>query len=133
MRRPETARLELTQGDWLMVKKHLTAGEHRAMFARMMKAGDGVDRLDPTRVGLAKIVTFLLDWSFTDADGKPVVIRDQSAAVLEAALDALDPESFTEVLKAIEGHMQATEEARAQEKNGQGGENASSVILPSAE
>lgn len=131
MRRPETHKIEISQGDWLLVKKHLTAGEKRSMLAQMMGAHG--PRIDPTRVGLSRIMTYLLDWSFSDAEGKPVVIRDQSLEVLEAALDALDPESFAEVLKAIEVHDDAMEKARAEEKNAQAGESGSSVTSPSPE
>lgn len=115
MRRPETARLELSQEDWLLVKKHLTAGESRAMFAGMMKTdGDTIDRV---KVGLSRILAYLLDWSFEDLDGKPLVIRDQPSHVMAAILDNLPSEDFAEVLAAIEAHAEAMELEREQEKN----------------
>jgi hypothetical protein len=102
-------------GDWLVVKKHLTAGENRAMFAGMMRAdGEAIDRV---KVGLSRIVAYLLDWSIEDADGKPVVIRDQPTNVVASALDALEPDSYREILTAIEAHEEAMEKAREQEKN----------------
>ena len=110
MRRPETVRLELTQGDWLIVKKHLTAGETRAVFARMMR--ESGDAIDPVRVGLSRIVGYLLDWSFQDADGKPLVIRDQPENVVVSMLNNIDPDAFTEVLKAIDTHDAAMEVER---------------------
>jgi hypothetical protein len=84
MRRPETARLELTQGDWLIVKKHLTAGEQLAMFAGMMN--EGGDEIQRVKVGFNKILTYLLDWSFEDFDGKPLVIRDKPERDVAAML-----------------------------------------------
>jgi hypothetical protein len=132
MRRPETVKIDISQGDWLLVKKHLTAGEKRGLLGRMMGLGVRADQLDPTRVGLAKITTYLLDWSFDDMKGERLVIADQPLAVVEAALDAIDPESFTEVLKAIEAHDAAMEKARAEEKNVQGGGSESSAISASA-
>lgn len=115
MRRPETATLEISQGDWLLVKKHLTAGEQRQMFALMMRAdGEAIDRV---KVGLAKILTYLLDWSIEDADGKRVVILDQPVSAVEGALNALDPDSYREILTAIEAHEEAMEQAREAEKN----------------
>jgi hypothetical protein len=124
MRRPETAKLDLADGEWLLVKKHLTAGERRQMFGRMYRAGESSDSIDSTRVGLAKILTYLLDWSAKDAEGKQVVISDQPMAVVE---------SFAEILRAIQAHDAAMEKARAEEKNAQDGANASSAISPSAE
>lgn len=129
MRRPETARLEISDGDWLLVKKHLTAGETRAMFGRMLHVlRDGIN---PTRARLARAVSYLVDWSITDANGKPVVIADQPEDAVESALDALDFDSFVEICDAIETHMAAMEKERAQEKNARAGESASSAISPS--
>lgn len=125
MRRPETVKIDLSQNDWILIKKHLTAGEQRAVFAYMMRAdGDAIDRV---KVGLAKIVGYLLDWSIQDADGKDVVIRDQPANVIEAALNALDVDCFREILKAIETHEEAMAEALEQEKNAQATGSASSA------
>lgn len=128
MRRPETVTLQITRGDWLVVKKHLTAGEQRAMFRHMMREmpnGDG-DRIDSARVGLSRMITYLLDWSITDADDKPVLIRDQPDTVIAAALDALEVDSFTEILDAIDAHIASMEKERAKEKNGPATESVSS-------
>lgn len=131
MRRPETVKLDISRGDWLLVKKHLTAGEQRAIFKRMMRDGLTGDQIDSVRVGWSKIVGYLLDWSITDADDKPVVIRDQPDDVIGSALDALDTESFTEILKAIDAHDSAMEKERALEKNAQATGSISSATSPS--
>jgi hypothetical protein len=125
MRRPETVRLELPQGDWLLVKKHLTAGELRGVFAGMMRAdGEAIDRV---KVGLSKIVGYLLDWSFEDFDGKPIVIRDQPENVVVSALNGIDTDAYRDVLAAIEAHEEATTAEREQEKNAQATASASSA------
>lgn len=116
MRRPETVKIEISQGDWLLVKKYLTAGEQRAIFRRMMREGMTGDQIDSVRVGWSKIIGYLLDWSFEDADGKPVVIAGKSDDEIGAALDALDVESFKEVLKAIEAHESAMAQALEDDK-----------------
>ena len=115
MRKPETTLLQITQGDWLLVKKRLTAGETRQMFARMCVAAGGM-RIAPAEAGFSKLVAYLLDWSITDADDKPVVIQDQGADVLAAALDNLDADSFKEILNAVEEHIEAIEKSDAEEK-----------------
>jgi hypothetical protein len=132
IRRPEVVRLEISQGDWLLVKKHLTAGEQRAIFRRMMREGITSDRVDPVRVGWAKMVGYLLDWSIEDADGQPVVIRDKSEEDIGAALDALDVDSFREILAAIDTHEEAMAAELAAEKNGQATGSASSATSLSA-
>jgi hypothetical protein len=131
VRKPETVKLEISRGDWLLVKKHLTAGERRKMFGLMVARGISDPSLDPSRVGLSKMITYMLDWSFTDADGKPLPMQDQPADVVEKSLDAIDGEDFTEVLKAIEAHDTAMEQERAEEKNDRDGANVSSATSPS--
>jgi hypothetical protein len=132
MRRPETVRLALTDGDWVEVKKYLTAGERRQMFAGMLRQGvDGTDEVNTLKIGLSKIAAYLTDWSAKDADGKPVVIADRDVAAVTSAVDSLPPEAFTEVLAAIEAHETAMEAARSAEKNGQGGESTSQATSPS--
>lgn len=124
--RPETTTLQISAGDWLLVKKRLNAGEQRAMFARMYLAGvDGLLRVNPLQRGLAQITAYLLDWSLTAPDGAQIVIRDKPIEVVVAALDALDLESFAEIRLAVEAHEEAMTTAREQEKNGPDGEKAS--------
>lgn len=115
--RPQTSRLDLSDGQWLIVKQRLTAGEQRAAFARMYLAGaDGRLRVHPLESGLAQITAYLLDWSLTDDDGKPVAIRDLSAEDLTTVLDNLDPDRFTEIKLAVERHEEAQLAARAEKK-----------------
>src|SRR6188768_4017526 len=96
IRRPETLRLALTRGDWIVVKKHLTAGETRRVFRRMIRKGATGDEIDSLQVGLSKMVVYLVDWSITDADDQPVVIRNQPEDVIADVLEMLDVESFAE-------------------------------------
>jgi hypothetical protein len=115
--RPDTAVLTISRGDTLIVKRRLNAGEQRARFARMSLSGvDGSLNVNRLQVGLATITAYLLDWSLTDDSQRPVVIRDLSEPDLAAKLDALDPESFSEIREAIEAHEAAMEAERAVEK-----------------
>jgi len=133
MRRPETARLSITNNDWLLVKKYLTAGEQRAIFRRMMREGvSGDDRIDSVRVGWSRMIGYLLDWSITDPDNKPVVLLDQPDEVIGAALDALDTDSFTEILQAIDAHIDAMDAAKELEKNAQATASGSLATSTSA-
>jgi hypothetical protein len=127
--RPETARLELTGGDFLIVKRRLTAGEQREAYARLYVAGaDGVFHVNPIELGRTTMIAYLVDWSFTDDDGIPIVIRGLSAGELGAVLDGLDPESFAEIRLAIEAHEAAITREREAEKKTRDVETRSSVI-----
>src|SRR4030095_5429881 len=94
-RKQEEVRLELSGGDWLLVRKHLTAGEEREAHARVIKAGTfthgSKPELDPEQLGIAQAVSYLLDWSITDADDQPIRIRDQAYGFVAAALKNQTP------------------------------------------
>jgi len=94
VRRPETIRIALSDGEWILVKKYLTAGEQRAIFRRMMRDGVTGDQIDSVRVGWSKMVGYLLDWSATDPDGKLIAIHDKSEDEIGAALDAMPVDAF---------------------------------------
>ena len=130
IRRPETLRLALTRGDWIVVKKHLTAGETRRVFRRMIRKGATGDEIDSLQVGLSKMVVYLVDWSITDADDQPVIIRGQSEDVVADVLEMLDVESFAEILKAIETHERTMELEREDEKKTATGNSKSDPTSP---
>jgi hypothetical protein len=119
-RRQEETRIEISGGDWLIVRKHLTAGEQRGAHARLIKAGTFTagerPQLDPEKLGIAQACAYLLDWSITDVEDKPIRIRDQPFEFIEAALNAQEPESLAEILRAIDTHDTAMAAAREQEK-----------------
>ena len=131
VRRPETELLKISRGDWLLVKKHLTAGEYREMLNRYTVLNGGSYSIDPLKVEQSKMIAYLLDWNITDADDKPMVIRDQPPDVVSAALDALPYEDWQEIKEAIAKHDYAMDKLREAEKNARDGEHNSSAISPS--
>ena len=126
---PETDRLDLSDGQWILVKRRLNRGELREAYARMYLAGaDGSLKVNPLATGVAMVTAYLLDWSLTDDAGKPVAIRGLSPDNLTSILDCLDPERFGEISAAIDAHIDAVDAARAQEKklrNGDAGATTS--------
>src|SRR4249919_3700993 len=123
VRRPATERLELTEGDYLIVKQDLNAGEYRDLMRASAKpvmvtgaGGPPSFEIDPVAAGVAMVVAYLLDWSFTDADGRKIPIADQPAAVVKAALDHIDSDAYMEVQKAIQDHQTARATLLAEEK-----------------
>jgi hypothetical protein len=131
VRRPATERLELTREDFLIVKQELTAGETRDLMRASSKPGPGLE-LDPIAAGVALVVAYLLDWSFTDADGRPLTIADQPATVVRAALDAIDSDAYLEVQQAISDHHAAMAARRAEQKKTPSGSTPSAATSISA-
>jgi len=127
--KPGSVRLELPGGEWVEVKRRLNAGEARRVFSRMVKSmaiGEKAE-LDPMEVGRSQAVEYLLDWSFED-----LPIADKSPQDKSAALDAMDLETFNDVVKACGDHEKAMDAERAKEKNGTAGEKELSAISSSA-
>ena len=121
--RPNTRTLTLANGDTLIVREQLTAGEQRAHFARVYTtAADGRLTVNPLMIGIGVIVAYLLDWNLRDDAGQTVAIRDLGPADLERVVDSLDTESFVEIRAAIEAHEEAMLEARTEKKRTQTGE-----------
>lgn len=115
--KPDTVRLSISDGDWLEVKKRLTAGEYRERLAREYVQGDDQKlRADLRQSGIALIVAYVVDWSLTD-DGRVVPFS-------EDALRAVDIDTFREILRAVEAHDEADEAARSAEKNAPAGTNS---------
>lgn len=129
--RPEVRTLKLSNDDRLIVRARLSAGELRAKLNRMYTASDdGTLHVNRLQVRLAQISAYLLDWSLVD-DNAPVVIKDLSVAQLEAVLDRLDPESFSEIADAIDAHELAMAAEREAEKKTTAGTPASAWTSPS--
>jgi hypothetical protein len=114
--RPEHVRLDLTDGAWIIVKRELTAGEERAMYARMYSHTDDAQRVNLLEVGRAQVTAYLLDWNLTNDEGLPEPIRGLAIDKLGAVLDALSGDTFREIRHAVEAHIAREEERRAQEK-----------------
>lgn len=148
----EIVKIPLSLGDWIEVKKRLTAGEARAIMAHMITrdppnghtgptalgmaplgspAAPPQHRVDPMKVGVAKIVVYLTDWSFTDQHDQPLDIKDKDPEYVIGALDAIDFDAFTEVLAAVEAHEAMMDAERAEEKKRWAGVTASSSTSPS--
>jgi len=127
-RKQEEMRVTLSGGDWLLVRKHLTAGEERDAQARVIRASTfragEKPELDLEHIGIAQAVSYLIDWSITDADDRPIGIRDQSYAFVAAALRNQTPESLREILDAIQAHDAAMTAEREHEKKDLAGVSA---------
>lgn len=125
---PEVVRLELSDGDWLDVKKRLTVGETRAAFQAIIgevNQQTGWRRPNVEMAGVSEMAAYIVRWSFRDPQDLPVPVSVD-------AIKQLDSESFTEIEKALEKHIAAVEAELDAEKNARGGASKSEVTSPSA-
>lgn len=129
--RPETKTLSISDGDWLLVKKRLSHGDQQEAFAHKYISDVFGQRVNLRLVRMDKVTAYLLDWSLTGLDEKPLVIKGQPIEVVESALTLIDPESFDEIHAAIEAHEQAMATERANAKKNMAGATASGAISPS--
>jgi len=132
--RPNTITLPLSEGDWILVKERLNAGEQRKLVEASRfdtPDADGLYQIDPTRAGLALILAYLIDWSFTGFDGAPMAIKGLTAEELQRTVDNLEPPDYSEIRNAINAHTASLFAAREAEKKRMAGENGSSTISTS--
>ena len=142
VRRPETEIIPISQGDTITVKKFLTAGEFRELIRAATKpvrldASSGTFgkdlsfEIDPTESGVATVLAYLLDWTFTDFDGRPLVIRHQPQSVVRSMLDLIDSDSYMEVQRAIQEHDKSMRAFAESEKKMTSGETRHERTLQS--
>lgn len=120
---PDTVRLDLSDGDFLIVRKELNAGEHRDMWVRVMKPvtlpTDGRlpdlparPQVDAFRAPVAEVLAYLVEWSLVDEHGTVVSLRGKDTAFIEAALNNIDLDSFAEIVAAVQAYDRACTAAR---------------------
>jgi hypothetical protein len=117
--KPERVRLALSDGDWIDVKRELTAGEYRALLYSQIRETDGdVMRLDPAKVGIAKLLAYLVGWSFVSCiDHQPIPYDVQDPQELRrSVLDDLDPDTYRELIEAVTAHETKQAAAREDQK-----------------
>ncbi len=106
--KPETVQLDLTEGDWIRVRKSLTVGEERAITSAAIRGySDGGQRveMDPLRLRFATAATYVTAWSLLNLDGQPIEwwankSLDQKIDVLKT----LDTATMREIDDAIAAH-----------------------------
>jgi len=116
---PDVVRLDLSDGDWVDVRKELSNGEVRRAMAKTIKSlrPDGQIEPDLEMLGRAEIASYLVDWSFVDGNDKRVPFSD-------AALDNLTQDAYTEIEQAVRAHIARGEDER---KNARGGSSSTSA------
>jgi len=108
---PDTVKLELSDGDYLIVKKRLTFGDSR----RLMQAARDETK-DVMKAGIVLLAVYLVDWSLVDFAGQALPIRDATETELEATLAQFEPAAVREILDAVTTHDDAARAAADAEK-----------------
>ena len=136
---PNVITLPLSDGDWIVVKQRLTAGEHGEMNRRIYHPTETLCpkceeqylvHVDQRYAGLAPILAYLVDWSF-EQHGERVVIQGLAAEDLERILETVDPEDLAEVRRAVEAHQEHQRVIREEQKKTRAGAPPSSPISAS--
>lgn len=124
---PDVVRVEISEGDWLDLKRRLSHGERQKMFSLLLKnlTPDGQASLDREMVGTAQLMAYLADWSLVDPNGKQIRI-DTDARKL-AAINSLDDATVTEMLQAVDQHIEAMEVEITTSKKTSAGDSESSA------
>lgn len=116
---PDTKVLPLSDGDWIRVKVALGVGEARSLLAAGFKTATGMFggrmeeaglKIDWVEQSIARVMTWVDGWSFIDAQGKPLPFNREVVC-------ALDEETFDEINKALDAHVEEVE-ARKKQKAG---------------
>lgn len=106
----ETVRLDLSDGDYIVCKQQLDLEEAERLNAagfetRVNDAGNVELTTNWVKFKLARLETWLVDWSFVDAAGKPVELTP-------AAIGTLDLATAAEIEAALDAHVAALEAGR---------------------
>lgn len=106
--RQEQDRLNLSEGDFIDVKRHLTVGESRDIAYLGMEriiTEDGLEARPKPTLPFMAAATYILGWSLVDYDGQPIpwpVEEPIDARV--AVLRSLDAETMNEIDEALNKH-----------------------------
>lgn len=99
---PEIVRLPLSGGDFVDVKKELNAGEY---FDLILAQSD--------RQPFAKILSYVIGWSFVGTDSDPIPYSlDLAETLRRDTVRSLDKATMRELVAAIDKHEQAVDALR---------------------
>jgi hypothetical protein len=127
----DVVRLDISDGDWVQVKRALTVGEERDLVSLAVRGyrPDGTADLDTKMLSFLAAATYLTGWSLIGVDGMP--IPWMAAAAMSKRVDVLrtlDTATMAEIDAAIDAHRTA----EAQAKNVPSGGSGTGSISPSA-
>ncbi len=130
--RLDLVRLDLTEGDWIDIKRELSGGEERECTSRAIRGyftQDGQQKadLDPNKILAVRACLYLQGWSLLDGGGRAMVWPINKPLDVKLAIySALDRDTMSEIDDALAAHREA-EDAK---KKTPAGETGSADALP---
>lgn len=114
---PEIVRLPVSGGDFVDVKKELNAGEYFDLILAQSE-----------RQPFAKILTYVIGWSFVGTDSEPIPYSlDMPETLRRDTVRSLDKATMRELVSVIDKHEQAVDAQRDGKKK-----ETTGVSTPSA-
>ena len=114
----DIVRLDLTDGDWVDVRRELDYGRQQRMATAGMRSvsqpRDGEQpeiAIDWDRFSVARIEAWVTGWSFCDKTGRP-------RQFTRANIERLHPATAQEILDALDRHQAELDEAQASPNGG---------------
>jgi hypothetical protein len=102
---PRTVTLPIAYGWTVTVWEELTHGQFNDMRSRIYsESAAGALQRNVERFFDGFAVAYLVDWTLTDAQGQPIVIRGLAPDALQDAFRNLRQFAALEVLRVIEAH-----------------------------
>jgi len=104
---PDIVRIPLSDGDILEVKKILNAGEYRKLIYDQFKDTPDGEKItiDHAKVGMAKLLAYIVGWTFVGINGQPLPYRpDEPEDIRAATIDGLDQDTYRELIAAVTAH-----------------------------
>jgi hypothetical protein len=129
----DTTTLQLSDGDWIEVRKRLTSGEDRLMQRLTAKGyqksestdgGDAEWRIDydVTKYAPVRIASYVTSWSIRNFKGEPIPLpANYSLEKRVQIVESLDEDTVGEMDDAILEHIRTQKEEREQEKKARAG------------
>ena len=120
---PEVDRLQLSDGDYVDIKRELSAGEQNDLLGDLIEdytAGEKV-KLKPKEVARARLRAYIVGWSFTDPDGRPVPVSASS-------IYNIDQDTQAEIVAAIDAHEAVRKAQREEERKNLTGVSGSNPV-----
>ena len=115
--RPETVRLDLPDGEWVEVKAELSWGEQQKMIGAgigfdgdlgSLQSGTGKMSLQWVEFQVENLLLWIVDWSATDAQGKPVPVSKQALLNLHPKMTRMLEDAIGEHKAKLEKNLPAT-------------------------
>lgn len=124
----DTVKLDLSDGDWIEVKRTLTVGEERDLVSLAVRGyrPDGTADLDTRLLSFLSAATYLKAWSLIGMDGMPIPwMPGASVTARVDVLRTLDTATMTEIDAAISAHREAVATAKNAHSGGTGTDQTS--------